>query len=221
MLSHGNFMFEADTLVNCWESVFQAGPGEQPSTLLFLPLAHVFGRMVEVAAVRARVKLGHQPVLAAAELLPDLAAFRPTFVLGVPYVFEKVFAAARRKAELEGRTGGLRPGGGDGRAVRRGAGAEGVRYRAGALGGVADGAPAVREAGVREGPRGDGRPGAARDVGRVRDGAPARAVLRRRGDHGVRGVRADGVLRGGDGESPGGRRSTARSGGRSRAARCT
>lgn len=105
VLTHGNFMFEADTMVTRWESVFQAGPGEQPSTLLFLPLAHVFGRMVEVAAVRARVKLGHQPVLAAAELLPDLAAFRPTFVLGVPYVFEKVYAAARRKAETEGRTG--------------------------------------------------------------------------------------------------------------------
>ncbi|MEV7522043.1 AMP-dependent synthetase/ligase [Streptomyces sp. NPDC091371] len=105
VLTHANFMYEADTMVTRWESVFQAGPGEQPSTLLFLPLAHVFGRMVEVAAVRARVKLGHQPVLAAAELLPDLAAFRPTFVLGVPYVFEKVFAAARRKAEAEGRTG--------------------------------------------------------------------------------------------------------------------
>lgn len=105
VLTHGNFMFEADTMVTRWESVFRAGTGEQPSTLLFLPLAHVFGRMVEVAAVRARVKLGHQPVLAAAELLPDLAAFRPTFVLGVPYVFEKVFAAARRKAETEGRTG--------------------------------------------------------------------------------------------------------------------
>ncbi|MEU9300009.1 AMP-dependent synthetase/ligase [Streptomyces sp. NPDC048269] len=105
VLTHANFMFETDTMVSRWESVFQAGPGEQPSTLLFLPLAHVFGRMVEVAAIRARVKLGHQPVLAAAELLPDLAAFRPTFVLGVPYVFEKVFAAARRKAEAEGRTG--------------------------------------------------------------------------------------------------------------------
>ncbi|MEU9232311.1 AMP-dependent synthetase/ligase [Streptomyces subrutilus] len=105
VLTHANFMFEADTMAGHWESVFQAGPGEQPSTLLFLPLAHVFGRMVEVAAIRARVKLGHQPVLTAAELLPDLAAFRPTFVLGVPYVFEKVFAAARRKAEAEGRTG--------------------------------------------------------------------------------------------------------------------
>lgn len=105
VLTHANFMYEADTMVSHWESVFQAGPGERPSTLLFLPLAHVFGRMVEVAAVRSRVKLGHQPVLAAAELLPDLAAFRPTFVLGVPHVFEKVFAAARRKAEVEGRRG--------------------------------------------------------------------------------------------------------------------
>lgn len=105
VLTHANFMFEADTMVARWEPVFRAGPGEEASTLLFLPLAHVFGRMVEVAAVRARVKLGHQPVLAAAELLPDLAAFRPTFVLGVPHVFEKVFAAARRKAESEGRTG--------------------------------------------------------------------------------------------------------------------
>ncbi|MFI5981832.1 AMP-dependent synthetase/ligase [Streptomyces sp. NPDC051555] len=105
VLTHANFMYEADTLVTRWESVFRAKSGEEPSTLLFLPLAHVFGRMVEVAAIRSRVKLGHQPVLAAAELMPDLAAFRPTFVLGVPYVFEKVFAAARRKAEAEGRTG--------------------------------------------------------------------------------------------------------------------
>ncbi|MCB5181118.1 AMP-dependent synthetase/ligase [Streptomyces antimicrobicus] len=105
VLTHANFMYETDTMVARWESVFGGGPGEEPSTLLFLPLAHVFGRMVQVAAVRSRVKLGHQPVLAAAELLPDLAAFRPTFVLGVPHVFEKVFAAARRTAEVEGRTG--------------------------------------------------------------------------------------------------------------------
>ncbi|AXE23817.1 long-chain fatty acid--CoA ligase [Streptomyces globosus] len=105
VLTHANFMFEADTLVRRWEPVFRTGPGEVPSTLLFLPLAHVFGRVVEVAAVRAGVKLGHQPELAAAELVPELAAFRPTFVLGVPYVFEKVFAAARRAAEAERRVG--------------------------------------------------------------------------------------------------------------------
>ncbi|KPC96177.1 long-chain fatty acid--CoA ligase, partial [Streptomyces sp. NRRL F-6602] len=61
--------------------------------------------MVQVAAVRGRVKLGHQPQLNAAALLPDLAAFRPTFVLAVPYIFEKVFHAARRKAERDGRSG--------------------------------------------------------------------------------------------------------------------
>lgn len=51
------------------------------------------------------MKLGHQPVMRANELLPDLAAFRPSFILAVPYIFEKIFHAARRKAEREGRTG--------------------------------------------------------------------------------------------------------------------
>ncbi|MFJ8692987.1 AMP-dependent synthetase/ligase [Streptomyces roseolilacinus] len=105
VLTHGNFMFESDTLLHRWEPVFRSRPGEEASTLLFLPLAHVFGRMVGVAAVRGRVKLGHQPLLSASALLPDLAAFRPTFVLAVPYVFEKVFDAARRRAEAEGRAG--------------------------------------------------------------------------------------------------------------------
>ncbi|MEV0440285.1 AMP-binding protein [Streptomyces spectabilis] len=105
VLTHANFMFEVDTVIRRWEPVFHSKRGDEASTLLFLPLAHVFGRMVQVAAVRGRVKLGHQPSLSAAELLPDLAAFRPTFFLAVPYIFEKVFNAARRKAEREGRTG--------------------------------------------------------------------------------------------------------------------
>ncbi|MFJ8357892.1 AMP-dependent synthetase/ligase [Streptomyces sp. NPDC093984] len=105
LLSHGNFMFEADTVIERWEPVFHSKRGDEAATLLFLPLAHVFGRMVEVAAIRGRVKFGHQPQLNAAALLPDLAAFRPTFFLAVPYIFEKVFNAARRKAEKEGRSG--------------------------------------------------------------------------------------------------------------------
>lgn len=105
VLSHGNFMYEADTVIEGWETVFHSRKGDEASTLLFLPLAHVFGRMVEVAALRGRVKFGHQPQLNAAALLPDLAAFRPTFILAVPYIFEKVFNAARRKAEKEGRSG--------------------------------------------------------------------------------------------------------------------
>ncbi|MET9736042.1 AMP-dependent synthetase/ligase [Streptomyces sp. NPDC006458] len=105
VLSHGNFMYEADTVIERWEPVFHSRKGDEAATLLFLPLAHVFGRMVEVAAIRGKVRFGHQPRLDAAALLPDLAAFRPTFVLAVPYIFEKVFAAARRKAEKEGRAG--------------------------------------------------------------------------------------------------------------------
>lgn len=105
VITHANFMFETDTMIARWEPVFHSRRGDEASTLLFLPLAHVFGRMVEIAAIRGRVKLGHQPVMRASELLPDLAAFRPSFILAVPYIFEKIFHAARRKAEREGRTG--------------------------------------------------------------------------------------------------------------------
>ncbi|MEU9285650.1 AMP-binding protein [Streptomyces sp. NPDC048275] len=105
VISHANFMFEADTVIERWEPVFHSRRGDEAATLLFLPLAHVFGRMVQVAAIRGKVKFGHQPQLNAAALLPDLAAFRPTFFLAVPYIFEKVFNAARRKAEKEGKSG--------------------------------------------------------------------------------------------------------------------
>jgi long-chain acyl-CoA synthetase len=105
VLTHGSFMWEADTVVEKFEPVFHSKKGDEAATLLFLPLAHVFGRMVEVAAIRNGVRFGHQPQLNAAALLPDLAAFKPTFILGVPYIFEKVFNASRRKAEKEGKAG--------------------------------------------------------------------------------------------------------------------
>ncbi|MET7512112.1 AMP-binding protein [Streptomyces sp. NPDC005480] len=105
VISHANFMFEADTMITRWEPVFHSKRGDEASTLLFLPLAHVFGRMVQIAAIRGGVKLAHQPQLNAAALLPDLQSFRPTFILAVPYIFEKVFNAARRKAEKDGKSG--------------------------------------------------------------------------------------------------------------------
>lgn len=105
VITHANFMFETETMASRWESVFHSKPGDEAATLLFLPLAHVFGRMVEVTAIRGRVKLGHQPELSAKALMPDLVSFRPTFILAVPYIFEKVFNGARRKAEAEGRVG--------------------------------------------------------------------------------------------------------------------
>ncbi|MFJ5173473.1 AMP-dependent synthetase/ligase [Streptomyces griseoviridis] len=105
VITHGSFMWEADTVIEGWETVFHSRKGDEASTLLFLPLAHVFGRMVQVAAIRGGVRFGHQPQLNAAALLPDLAAFRPTFILAVPYIFEKVFNSARRKAEKDGKAG--------------------------------------------------------------------------------------------------------------------
>ncbi|NUQ97195.1 MAG: long-chain fatty acid--CoA ligase, partial [Streptomyces sp.] len=105
VITHGSFMWEADTVAQRWDPVFHSKRGDEAATLLFLPLAHVFGRMVEVAAIRGGVRFGHQPQLNAAALLPDLQAFKPTFILGVPYIFEKVFNASRRKAEKEGKAG--------------------------------------------------------------------------------------------------------------------
>jgi long-chain acyl-CoA synthetase len=63
-------------------------------------MSHVFGRMVAVACVRARVRLGHAPSLKSQDLLADLASFRPTCLLVIPYMLEKVFNVARAKAEL-------------------------------------------------------------------------------------------------------------------------
>ncbi|MEU2859952.1 AMP-dependent synthetase/ligase [Streptomyces mirabilis] len=105
VISHANFMAEASTVIGLMEPIFTSKRDNGASTLLFLPLAHVFGRMVQVAGVLGKVKLGHQPQMHAAVLLPDLAAFQPTFILAVPYIFEKVFNAARRKAEKDGKSG--------------------------------------------------------------------------------------------------------------------
>jgi long-chain acyl-CoA synthetase len=77
------------------------GPLDDASTLLFLPLAHVFGRMVEVAAFMARATLGHWADVKT--LTDNLAAFKPTFLLSVPYVLEKVYNGARQKAHSSGK----------------------------------------------------------------------------------------------------------------------
>ena len=69
------------------------------STLLFLPLAHVFARVIEVGCVEGGIVLGHCGDLTA--LLPALASFQPTFILAVPRVFEKVFNSAEQKAVSE------------------------------------------------------------------------------------------------------------------------
>ncbi|MFJ7152089.1 AMP-dependent synthetase/ligase [Streptomyces sp. NPDC100445] len=101
-LSHGNFLAEVDNAIELLHPVFKS-QDEEPSVLLFLPMSHVFGRMVAVACVRARVRLGHAPSLDPRELLPDLAAFRPTCLLTIPYMLEKIYNSARAKSEAGGR----------------------------------------------------------------------------------------------------------------------
>ncbi len=98
VLTHGNFMFELGVAVDALHELFEE-PGA--STLLFLPLAHVFARIIQVGAVKARVRLGHSP--GARNLLDDLRTFRPTFLLAVPRVFEKVFNTASQTAAADGR----------------------------------------------------------------------------------------------------------------------
>jgi long-chain acyl-CoA synthetase len=96
-LTHGNLLFAVLTCSDGLRSVFN----ENSSTLLFLPLAHVFGRVIQCGSVVYRVRVGHTADVR--NLLPDLAAFRPTFVLSVPRVFEKVYNAAKQRAHAEGK----------------------------------------------------------------------------------------------------------------------
>jgi long-chain acyl-CoA synthetase len=104
VLSHGNFLAEVDNAIELLYPVFKSKSDEADlATLLFLPISHVFGRMVAIACVRARVRLGHAPSLQAEDLLADLSSFKPTFLLVIPYMLEKVFNNARAKAESGGR----------------------------------------------------------------------------------------------------------------------
>ncbi|WP_377268499.1 AMP-dependent synthetase/ligase [Peterkaempfera sp. SMS 1(5)a] len=103
VVTHANFAVECDTLQAGWGAL-AAAPGEQPAILVFLPLAHVYGLMVQVYCLRAGVRLGHQPEITTGELLPALASFRPTFLFAVPYVFEKIVSRARLSAADAGRT---------------------------------------------------------------------------------------------------------------------
>jgi long-chain acyl-CoA synthetase len=100
MLTHGNFMFELGVAVDELEELFTA---EDASTLLFLPLAHVFARVIQVGCVKSRTRLGHSSDIK--NLLADLQEVRPTFILAVPRVFEKVFNTASQNATADGRGG--------------------------------------------------------------------------------------------------------------------
>ena len=92
-LTHGNLLADVHTAVAVLPEIFKASGS---STLLFLPLAHVFARIIQVGVIEAGVILGHWPDTAT--LAAGLAEFRPTFLLAVPRVFEKVYNAAQEQA---------------------------------------------------------------------------------------------------------------------------
>ncbi len=98
MLTHGNFMFELGVAVDELGDLFDT---EDASTLLFLPLAHVFARIIQVGCVKSRARMGHSADIK--NLVADLGEFRPTFILAVPRVFEKVFNTASQRATADGR----------------------------------------------------------------------------------------------------------------------
>jgi long-chain acyl-CoA synthetase len=98
-LTHGNLLAAVrNAFMGPLSAIHTA---ENASTLLFLPLAHVFARVIEVGTLEAGIVLGHCSDMA--NLLPELASFKPTFVLAVPRVFEKVYNGAEAKALAEGK----------------------------------------------------------------------------------------------------------------------
>ncbi|MFI1183998.1 AMP-dependent synthetase/ligase [Streptomyces sp. NPDC020799] len=103
VLTHGNFFTEADSSSELLHPLYKATAKAPAATLLFLPLSHIFGRTVAVGCMRARVRVGHAPSIRTDDLLADLAAFRPTFLLAIPYVLEKVYNTGRATAERLGR----------------------------------------------------------------------------------------------------------------------
>ena len=97
-LTHGSFLTLAENAVHALPDVVGR---EGASTLLFLPLAHVFARFIEVLAVAGMCRMGHSSDLKT--LLDDFASFQPTFILAVPRVFEKIYNSAEAKAEAGGK----------------------------------------------------------------------------------------------------------------------
>ena len=98
LLTHGNFL---DLARNADEAIPEVLRRQDAATLLFIPLAHVFARFIQALCLVSRIRMGH--TADAKDLLPDLAGFRPTFILAVPRVFQKVFNGAEQRAASGGR----------------------------------------------------------------------------------------------------------------------
>ena len=98
VLTHGNLLAEVVNVVDYLTTLFRA---DTASTLLFLPMAHVFARVIHVGSIYARAKLGHSSDTK--DIVAEFASFQPTFILSVPRVFEKVYNASSQRAQADGK----------------------------------------------------------------------------------------------------------------------
>jgi long-chain acyl-CoA synthetase len=96
-LTHRNLLCEVRGALVAFPELLIAGN----SLLVFLPLAHILARALAVCGVYARVTLGHTSDVK--NLVEDLGSFRPSFVVAVPRVFEKVYNGAKQKAHAGGK----------------------------------------------------------------------------------------------------------------------
>ncbi|MFV1970070.1 MAG: long-chain fatty acid--CoA ligase [Acidimicrobiia bacterium] len=96
-LTHHNFAWEYTQLDGSVAELL----GEGNRTLMFLPLAHIFARVVQAAAVSSGATIGYSSGIP--NLLEELPMFKPTFVFSVPRVFEKIYNGAKQKAEADGK----------------------------------------------------------------------------------------------------------------------
>jgi long-chain acyl-CoA synthetase len=92
VLTHGNLIWEVRQAVSSAPQVFT----DQGSTLMFLPLAHVLARVVQVGCVTQGVRIGYSTGIP--KLVEELSLFRPTWVFAVPRVFEKIHDTAKQHA---------------------------------------------------------------------------------------------------------------------------
>ena len=97
VISHYNFVWDAEQVGEASKEFFTEGK----RTLLFLPLAHIFARVIQTTCVRSGVVLGYATGIP--QLLEELGIFKPDFLLAVPRVFEKVFNGAQQKAYDDGK----------------------------------------------------------------------------------------------------------------------
>lgn len=97
VITHGNFT-ELSVNSHAWMPEIAMFP--ESRLLLFLPLAHVFARFLQVFQISSEGVLGHSPDTK--NLLSDLATFKPTYLLVVPRVLEKIYNSADAKASTSG-----------------------------------------------------------------------------------------------------------------------